>query len=215
MNIPTLKPGKDPGNDQDKNKGKTQRPNSFDYYLYNSQFVDIGLGSDDFDFEDTNNMTDNSNDEPTNFDDNSLNDQDSALPDQEEDDLITFPGGSNNNENNVPSNETRPDQNERTISQVRQGRPRQRNDQISERTKKFKKDYHSLFTNRKKIKKDYIIQIHSQILMEKYGIKKMTRDEYRNIDTYFINYTTSREKVLSILTKEKDFIMKNILKDNF
>lgn len=219
MNNPRLKSGKDPGNTQDKNKKKNQGSNSFDDYLSHSQFNENGLDFDDYDFdfecEYANNATESSNDESINSDDNSLNDQDSDIQDHEEDNLIIVPGGNNNNRNNVPSNKTRPDQNACTISQVGQDRPRHRNDLLSEKTKKFIKDYHSLFTKRKKISKDYVIKIHSEVLVKKHGIKKMMRSEYRNINTYFTNYASSSEKILSILAKEKEYIMENYLKDNF
>lgn len=83
---------------------------------------------------------------------------------------------------------------------------------LSDSTKKFKKDFYSRFTSKKKFKKEFVKDIHNTILVEKIkGFRKMRRDEIRMIDQYFINYAPFQDQILQVLKDNHDIILKKIL----
>lgn len=73
--------------------------------------------------------------------------------------------------------------------------------------------YYSTFTHLKKFQKKYILEIHRKILAPQLGLRKMTRDEMRQKDNYFLHFSCVKDQILVCLENNKDVIFKTILKD--
>lgn len=59
---------------------------------------------------------------------------------------------------------------------------------LTEEQQQFKDNFFAFITDKKKLPKDIVIKIHKDFLMENIeGLIKMTRDESRSIDLYYIN----------------------------
>ncbi len=84
---------------------------------------------------------------------------------------------------------------------------------LSEEANELKTRYYSIFTSKKSFPKEYILSIHKEFLSPQLGLPKMTRDERRQKDLYFIKYAPLKGEILNCLELNKSRILKTILKD--
>lgn len=82
---------------------------------------------------------------------------------------------------------------------------------LSKEQKSFKDGYYKIFTSRKKFKKEYVVKIHNDILVNILGFHKIQRNESRSIDTYFQNYAPYKDQIFQVLRSKKEIIIKKIL----
>ena len=71
----------------------------------------------------------------------------------------------------------------------------------------FKEDFYSIFLNNIKgkriIPKEKVIEIHNSIC-EEAGVRKMLRNEYRNINNYFQNFCEYRVQIIKSILNNKE-----------
>lgn len=80
---------------------------------------------------------------------------------------------------------------------------------LSEDASDFKFSFYRIFTSRKKFPKKYVTLIHNEIC-QSLNLPRITRDECRSIDLYFIHYYQHSKDILFYLTKNKDRILHKI-----
>lgn len=80
---------------------------------------------------------------------------------------------------------------------------------LSEAASDFKFSFYRIFTSRKKFPKKYVTLIHNEIC-QGLNLPRITRDECRSIDLYFIHYYQHSKDILFYLTKNKDQILHKI-----
>lgn len=80
---------------------------------------------------------------------------------------------------------------------------------LSEAASDFKFSFYRIFTSRKKFPKKYVTLIHNEIC-QGLNLPRITRDECRSIDLYFIHYYQHSKDILFYLTKNKDRILHKI-----
>lgn len=89
---------------------------------------------------------------------------------------------------------------------------------LSDDAKDLKNRLYSIFTFKKVFKKQYTIRIVNEIVVPNLspmfpGIKKVTREEEREIGLYFVHYARYKNEILKCLEDNKKQIMDTILID--
>lgn len=73
---------------------------------------------------------------------------------------------------------------------------------------KFKKEYYSIFTNKRRFSKTIVKKIHDDILRNYFCFRAMKREELRSVNIYFKNYAFFSSTILNFLRANKDYIIK-------
>lgn len=78
---------------------------------------------------------------------------------------------------------------------------------LTENEIKFKKEYYSIFTSRRRFNKMIVRKIHD-ILRNHFCFRAMQREELRSVNIYFKNYAFYSSTILNFLRTKKDYIIK-------
>ena len=80
--------------------------------------------------------------------------------------------------------------------------------ELTPEAKKFRQDFYQLLTIRKRFQKSIVIKMHNAIC-ETIGLRRVNREEVRNISRYFINFSSDANKILNCIRKKletEDFL---------
>ena len=84
---------------------------------------------------------------------------------------------------------------------------------LNDEQQDFKNKFYSFFTKHKKFKKTFVQQIHEIFLMKKFNFEKMSREEKRHIDLYFVKYSEHKQKILDFLQQNQVEIKKTVFSE--
>lgn len=88
-----------------------------------------------------------------------------------------------------------------------------RNRHLSGKALELKNRYYSIFTFSKKFPKEYVLKIHKEYLVDQLKYPKLTRDQTREIDLYFLDYADKKDEILEFLEKNKEELSRGPLKN--
>lgn len=74
----------------------------------------------------------------------------------------------------------------------------------------FKYNFYQILTSKKRFAKTIVRDIHNYMSKNYFKFQKMTRNQFRNIDLYFHDYSKYKEQILIYLKNNKELILKSI-----